>query len=274
MENDKILKIISNETKDSINQMPLVTPAIYASIFSKFAMDHNTEIEDEEKLSLNILKDQCSALTTLQNKTSQNAQHLSNSTEKAINAIQDNDESTLNEVLKETKELRSEIEKLKESVYKDELTNVFNRKWLNDNYLKEGTENLKESGILAIIDLNYFKIVNDTHGHVIGDKVLIFIANELRKTGHKVIRYGGDEFIVMFPEDVTQDRALKILGNMREVIITKKLKAHDTIFRTSFSIGTHKYAVDDSLVQAIEAADKNMYEDKKSIKKRVTGIEI
>ena len=274
MENDRILKIISNETKDSINQMSLVTPSIYSSIFSKFAIDHNTEIGDEEKLSLNILKDQCSTLTTLQNKTSQNAQHLSNSTQKAITAIQDKDESMLNEVLKETKELRSEIEKLKESVYKDELTNVFNRKWLNDNYLEEGTGNLNSAGILAIIDLNYFKIVNDTHGHIIGDKVLIFVANELRKSGFKVVRYGGDEFIIMFPQDVTQDRALKILNNTRENIIAKKLKAHNTMFRTSFSIGTHKHSIGDSLADAIESADKNMYEDKANIKKRVTGIEI
>ncbi|MEN8304169.1 MAG: GGDEF domain-containing protein [Campylobacterota bacterium] len=274
MENDKILNIISNETKDAINQMPLVTPSIFSSIFSKFATNHNVEIEDEETLSLNILKDQCSTLTALQNEASKSAQYLSDSTEKAINAIQDKDKSKLTEVLQETKDLRAEIEKLKESVYKDELTNTYNRKWLNDNYLKEGTENLEGSGVLSIVDLNYFKIVNDMHGHVIGDKVLIFIANELRKSGYDIIRYGGDEFIIMFPEHINEERALKILNNTREVIITKKLKAHNTTFRTSFSIGAHKYISGDSLVETIEAADKNMYEDKENIKKRVPGIEI
>ena len=274
MNDNKELQIISNETKDSINQISVVTPSIYASLFAKFAQDHNTDIGDEEEFSQDLLKLECSTLTKLQAETAKNAQVLSQSTTKAISAIEDKDESKLNEVLKETKELRSEIEKLKESIYKDELTNVFNRKWLNDNYLKKDTVNLKDSGILAIIDLNYFKIVNDTHGHVIGDKVLIFIANELRKTGFKVVRYGGDEFIIMFPENVTQDKALKTLSDIREVIITKKLKAHNTMFRTSFSIGTHKYAVDESLAQAIEVADKNMYEDKQNIKKRVTGIEI
>ena len=82
------------------------------------------------------------------------------------------------------------------------------------------------------------------------------------------------KLILMFPQDVTQDRALKILGDIREVIITKKLKAHNTTFRTSFSIGTHKYVSGDSLVETIEAADKNMYEDKQNIKKRIPGIEI
>ncbi len=274
MKYDTVLKIISNETKDSINQMPIVTPSIYASVFSKFAAEHKVEIENENDLSINIIKDQCSSLTTLQNKTSKNVQNLSSSTQKAISAIEDKDASKLNEVLRETKELRFEIEKLKESIYKDELTNVFNRKWLHDNYLKEGTNNLNNSGILAIIDLNYFKIVNDTYGHVIGDKVLIHIANELKKTGYKIIRYGGDEFIIMFPQNINQKRALEILNDTRENIITKKLKAHNAIFRTSFSIGTYKYREGELLTDAIEAADKNMYTDKQEIKKRIPGIEI
>ncbi len=268
------LKIISNETKDSIGQMSIVTPSVYASIFSKFATEHNTEIEDEIGYSKDLLQLECSALTKLQNSTAKNAQNLSNSTEKAINAIQDKDESKLNEILKETKKLRSEIEKLKESVYKDELTNAYNRRWLNDNYLHESAETLKGTGVLSMIDLNFFKIVNDTHGHVIGDKVLIFVANELRKSGYSVVRYGGDEFIIMFPENINEERALKTLNDIREKIITKKLKAHNTKFRTSFSIGTQKYISGDSLSKVIEEADKNMYEDKQNIKKRVPNIEI
>ncbi len=274
MNNDNELKIISNETKDSIDQMSIVTPSVYASIFSKFATEHNTEIEDEIGYSKDLLQLECSALTKLQNSTAKNAQNLSNSTEKAINAIQDKDESKLNEILKETKKLRSEIEKLKESVYKDELTNAYNRRWLNDNYLQESAETLKGTGVLSMIDLNFFKIVNDTHGHVIGDKVLIFVANELRKSGYSVVRYGGDEFIIMFPENINEERALKTLNDIREKIITKKLKAHNTTFRTSFSIGTQKYISGDSLSKVIEEADKNMYEDKQNIKKRVPNIEI
>jgi len=274
MNKDDELKIISNETKDSIDQMSIVTPSIYASIFSKFATEHNTEIEDEAGYSQDLLKLECSTLTKLQNNTAKSAQALSHSTTKAISAIQDKDESTLNEVLKETQSLRAEIEKLKESIYKDELTHTFNRKWLNDRYLNEGSGTFSRDGILSMIDLNYFKIVNDTHGHVIGDKVLIFIANELQKTGNKVVRYGGDEFIILFNKSVGVDKAHKVLDSLREVIITKKLKAHNTVFRTSFSIGICSYSAGDYLDKTIEIADKSMYKDKEEIKKRVPGIEI
>jgi len=274
MNNDNELKIISNETKDSIDQMSIVTPSVYASIFSKFATERDTEIADEAGYAQDLLKLECSVLTKLQNDTAKNAQELSNSTTKAISAIQDKDETTLNEVLKETQSLRAEIEKLKESVYKDELTHAFNRKWLHDTYLNEESGTFKGDGILSMIDLNFFKIVNDTHGHIIGDKVLIFIAKELQKSGQKVVRYGGDEFIILFDKKSGEEKALNTLNSIREVIINKKLKAHNTTFRTSFSIGISSYSSGDDLGKTIEIADKNMYEDKLEIKKRVPGIEI
>ena len=270
----KMLHIISNETKSSIDQLSVVTPSVYASIFSKFASSHDTQIENEQKLAQNLLETECSTLVKLQENTSTNANNLSNTTNKAINAIKEKDESKLNEVLRETQALRAEIEKLKESVYKDELTHVYNRKWLHDNYLIHDSEEFKNSGILSIIDLNYFKIVNDTHGHIIGDKVLIFIANQLKKSGHKVIRYGGDEFIIMFEENVAQERASKVLNDIREYVVSKKLKAHETVFRASFSIGFRTYSQGELLSTVIEDADKDMYIDKEAIKKRITGIEI
>jgi len=267
-----MLKIISNETKNSIGQLSVVTPSIYASIFSKFAIDHKTDIEDEKQLSQNLLIMECSNLTNLQTQASKNAMKLSQNTEKAIDAIKGKDDGILNEVLKETQDLRREIEKLKESVYKDELTNVHNRKWLHDHHLKEGTESFKDAGALAIIDLNYFKIVNDTFGHIVGDKVLIFIANQLRKTKENVIRYGGDEFIIIFSNDVSVEQGLSNLNKIREEIISKKLKAKDSSFRVSFSFGIQEFKNGDNLAEVIENADKNMYEDKIQIKKRVTGI--
>jgi diguanylate cyclase len=266
------LKIISNETKNSIDQLSVVTPSMYASIFSKFANNHNADIKDEKELAKELMIIECSNLTDLQTQASKSAMQLSDSTTKAINAIKEKDEKLLNIVLQETEALRREVEKLKESVYKDELTNVQNRKWLRDNFLKENSDTLKDAGTLAIIDLNYFKIVNDTFGHIIGDKVLIFIANQLRKTKYSVVRYGGDEFIIMFSKKVSSAKAIANLNTIREDIISKKLKAQDDSFHVSFSFGVCEYKAGAILSDVIEDADKHMYEDKIEIKKRVTGI--
>jgi len=272
--NDKILEIISNDTKNSIAQMQVVTPSIYASVFSEFATNHDVKIDNEEELAQDLLKVQCSTLTQMQSQTSKNVQSLSENTQKALTAIKDKDESTLNKVLQETEALRAEIDKLKESIYRDELTNVFNRKWLNDHHVNDEDASLNEAGTLAIIDLNYFKIINDTHGHIIGDKILVYIANQLKKSRCDVLRYGGDEFIIMFPSSIDKQRAFEILDEIREGVLSKKLKANNTMFRTSFSIGIHSYKSGDKLDLTIEKADKDMYADKTKIKKRIKGIEV
>jgi len=272
MEQDNhTLEIITNETRDTITKMDVVTPSIYASVFSKYADEHNFNIEDEEAISRQILQEECSFLTNIQTQTSKSADRLSQSTNKAISAMRDKNENLLQDVLKETESLRLEVEKLKESVYQDELTHTYNRKWLHDNYIDDQQKFIK-SGTLAIIDLNYFKIINDTHGHIIGDKVLIFIAAKLKAIEPNVVRYGGDEFIVIFPENVSPATAAKRLNKTRESILAKKLKAHDSKFTLSFSFGSTIFKQNDELARVIENADKNMYEDKLQIKKRITGI--
>lgn len=270
--NNTILKIISNETKSSIDQMQIVTPSVYASLFSKFATDHNEIIEAEEELSINLIRQECSALTKMQFETSKNANQLSHVTSKAINAIKEKDEQSLEIVLKETQKLKQEVEKLKEAVYKDELTHVYNRKWMKEHYFNETTGMCIQSGTLIFIDLNDFKSINDTHGHNVGDKVLVFIANALDKITHNVIRYGGDEFILFFPEKTSFKSAIDAIKNTREHIISKKLKTQKHKFTVSFSYGAVEFKVGDDIGDIITMADEKMYNDKNQIKKRVTGI--
>ena len=269
---EKILELISNETRSAVNNISIVTPSIYKSFFKKNALAHDTELDDEEKMTDSLLDNKIQMCSTVQNLNSQNVMQLSNSTNKAITAIREKDEATLTQILNETESLRKEIEKLKEAVYKDELTNVFNRKWMHDTFLEEESDNFKKNGTLAIVDLNFFKLVNDTYGHIVGDKVLVFVANQLKMTKEKVIRYGGDEFIVLFGETVDQDTAFSKLNQIREKIITQKLKTGENSFRVSFSIGTYEFGEGDSLASVIELADKNMYADKVKIKQRITGI--
>jgi len=270
--NDKKLEILSNEVKKSIEQLRVVTPSIYRSIFDEYTKNNDIQIEDEDNISKDILATECSRLISLQDETYKNANTLSQNTSDAISAIQDKDDDKLNKILFETKQLREEVDKLKESLYKDQLTNAYNRKWVHDKCLQESTNAFLTSGILALLDLNYFKAINDTHGHILGDKVLIYITNELRKLGLPIIRYGGDEFIVLFNNKTDEEKALQALHKLRENIIKKKLKAHETTFTVSFSFGITPFLEGASLENVIEAADQKMYHDKLQIKKRVTGI--
>ncbi|MBL0708954.1 MAG: GGDEF domain-containing protein [Sulfurimonas sp.] len=272
MSNTDTLKIVSNETKNSAEQLSVVTPSIYASIFSKFAAIHKMDMSGEKELARDLMILECSNLTSMQVQASKNVKQLSKNADKAIDAIKEKDAKALSEVLKESQELRAEVEKLRESMYKDELTNTFNRKWLHDNLLADDRSTFIESGTLAMIDLNYFKMINDTHGHIIGDKVLIYISNELKKSKSTVVRFGGDEFIIIYKKGISSSKAISNLESIREDVISKKLKSNISSFRVSFSFGVTEFKLGGDLEKIIIKADKNMYEDKKKIKKRVTGI--
>ncbi|SFV67125.1 diguanylate cyclase (GGDEF domain) [hydrothermal vent metagenome] len=271
-ENRAVFKIITNETKENIENMKIVTPSIYSSIFSKFADEHHISLENEEEISRKILEEECTHLEQMQERTAHNANLLNKNTTKAINAIKEKNDTLLNEVLHETEALRLEVEKLRESVYQDELTHTHNRKWLHDNYMQDDNESFNQNGLLVLLDLNYFKQINDTHGHIIGDKVLIFIANRLKSISKNVVRYGGDEFLVLFSKEKSLEQSSKILNKLRESILTKKLKAHEEMFTLSFSFGITPFQAGEKLTEIIERADANMYDDKVRIKQKIKGI--
>jgi len=234
---DKLLEIISNETKKTINEMDIVTPSIYESIFSDIAFLNNYDLTEEKNITDHVLNNKLTLLEDMQTQTSKNAQVLSDSTDKAISAIKDKDEKTLQEVSQETQELRKEIKKLKDSMYIDDLTHVYNRKWLHDNVLDKEGQDFKTSGTLAMIDLNYFKEVNDTYGHTIGDKVLTFIASQLKKTKENVVRYGGDEFIIIFCDDVKEKSAISKINSIRDSILHMHMKVKDSTFKVRLAFG-------------------------------------
>jgi len=270
--NDRLLEIISNETKEDICKRDVVTPEIFQNIFMNYAQKH--DLKNYEETADNYLQQKMNNFLHLQDETSEHANKLSQTTSKAIEAIEEKNQDSLQEVLTETKNLRNEIEKLKESLFKDELTGVYNRKWLYEHYMLENSSQFKTSGTIVLIDLNYFKLVNDTYGHIVGDKVLVFVANTLKKSGGDVVRYGGDEFIILFENNKDETIARKKLYKIREDMIKKHLKLKDTEFRICFSYGITTFEKNDSLELIIEKADKYMYEDKVKIKQRIKGIDV
>jgi diguanylate cyclase (GGDEF)-like protein len=272
MQEKRLLEIISNETKSEVCNLEIVTPEIFSSVFIEKAQEH--DLKDFEEFSKKYTDSKVHSLLQIQDETTKKANALSQTTEKALEAIQGQDEGSLKEVFTETQNLRKEIEKLKESLYKDELTSVYNRKWLYDTLLEEEKSTFKQNGTLVIVDLNYFKIVNDTYGHIIGDKVLVFVASQLRKSRGYVVRYGGDEFLVIFDAKTDVAKAKKIMHNIREDMLKKHLKARDAHFRVSFSYGVAVFKQNDSFEEIVKIADDAMYDDKVKIKERIKGIDV
>lgn len=122
----------------------------------------------------------------------------------------------------------------------------------------------------AFIDLNYFKNVNDTFGHVSGDEVLLYLTNLLmdleNKTKAKAGRIGGDEFaFICFDENFDLDGSLT---KMNEALKEHPFYKGDVEFHCDFAFGLTHSEDDDTLDTLLDRADKLMYKHKRAAKER------
>ena len=181
-----------------------------------------------------------------------------------------------------TKELQATQEKLTLMVNRDPLTNLYNRRYFNDvsQTLLNLARREKEELSFMMIDIDRFKLVNDTYGHLVGDIVLKELAYTLLKvTRHSdvVIRFGGEEFFIILPHTNLKG-AVKIAQKIRNNI--KNLNIHidnniDKLIKFTVSIGvTECYCDDDKKVDTIvRRADEAMYEAKHNGRDRIITYE-
>ncbi len=263
-----VVKAASRECKAAIDALEIVTPAIYTSIFTEIAKKYGIETKELADATEKFLDKQIHKLLMLNEKSGEHIEQLDETSKKALDAMRAHDESSLQKSIEETEALRQEIERLKESVYTDSLTRTWNRKWLDANLL-DSQERFKNPCTLAIVDLNYFKQINDTLGHIAGDKVLKLISAHLKTLGVPVVRYGGDEFLLIFDDSTDAEKAAKKMHLCRETLLKKPLLFNGQTFKASFSYGIYDCAKGENFSDALEGADQKMYEDKKEIKKRI-----
>ncbi|MDD5373402.1 MAG: diguanylate cyclase [Sulfurimonas sp.] len=147
----------------------------------------------------------------------------------------------------------------------DPLTGLYNRNKFLELYLSsyKTMAERDNSMSLIIIDIDYFKKINDAYGHNVGDEVLVKISQELQKTLRNidiVCRWGGEEFVILLPAtDI--DNALFLAEKLRVHIEELNI---DKIGRVTASFGVTRVVKDDDLRSIIERADKALYEAKAS----------
>jgi len=155
----------------------------------------------------------------------------------------------------------------------DPLTEVNNRAYLN--IIKTKIQNISGPVTILMVDIDNFKNINDTFGHVVGDKVLKKLAQTLRKNikiTDEVIRYGGEEFLVIaYRCDLEEGKILA--ERLRRKIENIRFNKRGLKFRITVSIGLSIYEPQEDLLTAIEKADKAMYKAKQKGKNRVEVFE-
>ncbi|MGM0452581.1 MAG: diguanylate cyclase [Thermodesulfobacteriota bacterium] len=166
----------------------------------------------------------------------------------------------------------------------DPLTKVHNRGYLNDHlpiaFKRARRYNLPLS--VVICDIDHFKIINDRHGHQVGDQVLIAfvecLKNALRQDLDWMARYGGEEFIMVLPE-TEHDGAITAAERFRQLIADMTVATEEGEIRVtaSFGIATLTPQSGQSHLdtdEMIKAADRCLYEAKEKGRNRIVGTEI
>lgn len=156
-------------------------------------------------------------------------------------------------------EFDKQISRFKKENYRDAITGASNRK-----YYEEKIKGLSVSAGIAIIDLDDFKLCNDTYGHNGGDVALVTVVNIIKKHIEKtdtLIRFGGDEFLLILP-GISPNAFEKCLNSIQKEIYTAEIEGYEFI-RLSVSIGgVISNPENETVDEAVIRADKLMYQAK------------
>jgi diguanylate cyclase len=188
---------------------------------------------------------------------------------------------TLKAMLTDTKRevecLRDQLEQSRQEATTDALTGLLNRRAFDTEMVKatENAEMALEYLSLLMIDIDHFKRVNDSHGHLVGDKVIRFIATQLSKNvkGRDIVaRIGGEEFAILLPS--TQLENARILAeSIRAKIEKSQLKRMDnskSLGTITISIGATSYKRSESINAFFHRADQALYRSKHAGRNKVS----
>ena len=167
------------------------------------------------------------------------------------------------------------LDELKEMAMKDGLTGLYNHALLIELFEKEYVKQCRDASCLsfAMIDIDYFKKVNDTYGHMVGDVILKQLAGILLESVRRsdiVGRYGGEEFSIIIPEATSND-VFQLCERIRKNIENYTFNADDKAIKITVSIGIYFKGFNDEISHTamIKKADDNLYKAKRDGRNRV-----
>ena len=169
--------------------------------------------------------------------------------------------------------MREHLEEQRQKALQDPLTSLPNRAAWDERLELEVARQQRYGGqlLLAVLDVDHFKRINDSFGHLAGDRVLKIIANELRKRLRKtdfIARFGGEEFALLLPETPAA-AGLKLLDNLRTGIESCPFHFKGARIQVTLSGGLASFAASDRAEQVFERADRALYRAKDSGRNRI-----
>ena len=163
---------------------------------------------------------------------------------------------------------------LKEQASTDSLTGMLNHDSIFNelDHMMKRAKQLDAEVCVIMADLDYFKKVNDTHGHQAGDTVLKVVAQRIKSSLRDfdiVGRYGGEEFMLVL-HNTGVDVAYKVAERIRKGIADQPINLPDMLLDVTVSMGVSMARPDDTVESVVERADKSLYQSKHNGRNRVT----
>lgn len=169
-------------------------------------------------------------------------------------------------------------ETLRDSSLRDAMTGLNNRRFLEEyvDTLIASARRRQVSLAILLLDLDYFKVVNDTYGHDAGDTVLKALSGVLKQSvraSDMVIRFGGEEFLIVLQE-TTVEGAEKVAENIRRAVEQLKIQVAGAVLQKTISIGLAMFPEDsETFWQTVKFADVALYRAKEAGRNRVVRFE-
>ncbi|HEY1043003.1 MAG TPA: diguanylate cyclase [Telluria sp.] len=170
-------------------------------------------------------------------------------------------------------ELEGKLREMSELAREDQLTGSLNRRGLDDIFTREAARADRRDTpmCIALLDLDDFKRLNDTHGHMAGDAALRHLVRVVKSTLRSIdaiARFGGEEFLIVMPETTAEDAAAAMVRLQRE--LTKHFFLHENEkMLITFSAGVALRHPDEDQEAVVRRADQAMYQAKHEGKNRV-----
>jgi len=274
MPHEAILNHVTSLTFKTLLTKDIVTPEQYRAKFHEFLLKQGVLNEySDGDLVQDVVNMTLENAQAIMDKTNSTLGDLDGYVRIAQEAIASKDTGSLNGILNLIHVMQSEIHQLRNEVYLDGLTRIYNRKWLFDKLLdKQGT--LNHSGAMAFVDVNGFKLLNDTLGHDVGDRILTHMGKclndaVLRRFSPEslhVIRYAGDEFALI--GSVSKESLLRLLQFTQTSMAKKTFRSKKDTFKMSFAFGVTSFQIGEEFMCVLKRADSAMYKNKKILKEK------
>lgn len=288
---------LNNAIDELVNNKTPITQDVSFNLYKKYVCNASLELYEKIRDKLHsVVSETKDSIQTTHHKTIEASQRFQESTTLLENFSEKPElQIILHEIIHETKslsrtsltlqskldkanqeieQLRTELNQVRTLALTDGLTGLLNRRAFNQTLDSLIQQDELNNIFLAILDIDHFKRVNDTHGHIVGDHIIKYVATLMRKhteADHYIARYGGEEMAVIMA-NITKEKAFAIAENIRSALEKSLLKRKDNggpLGRITISIGITAYRPDDDAESFIKRADMALYTAKETGRNKI-----